>query len=165
MKNLEEYLVLIEEEIDKGKPVRFSNRVAIDKDYIFDILVDIRSNIPEEINQARKIIEDHDKIIEDAKAKAEKIIQETEKEARNMINEHEVYKKAAEKADAYLEEAKKTSENWSLQSVEYVDSLLEEAGNTIEATIEKIEKNQKEAIEYFNQLNKTIYENRGRLRE
>ncbi len=165
MNNLEEYLTLIEEEIDNGKPVRFSNKIAVDKDYILDVVVDIRSNIPDEINRAKKIIEDYEKIISEAESKAEKIIEETEKKVRSMVNEHEIYKKAVEQADTYLEEAKNKAESWSLESVEFVDSVLENTSKALNSTIKKIEKNQQDSINYFNELDDIIYKNWKDLRK
>ncbi len=165
MNNLEDYLLLIEEEIDNGKPVRFTNKTAIDKDYILDVIVDIRGNIPDEINRAKKIVEDYDKIIAEARSNAEKIIEEAEKQAKNMINEHEIYKKAVSQADAHLEEAKARAEGWSLESVEFVDNILENTNKALTTTIEKIEKNQQDSIKYFNDLNEIIYNNRKKLRD
>lgn len=165
MITLEEYLTMIEEELDRGRPVRFSNKITIDKEDILDIIVDIRSNVPDEINRAKKVIEDYEKIIAEAEARARKIIEETEKQARNMVNEHEIYKQAVEKADNYLEDTKKAVESWTLKSVEYVDQALENASNSLTNTIEKLEKNQADTINYFNDLNQAIYKNREQLRQ
>ncbi len=165
MNNLEDYLLLIEEEIDNGKPVHFTKKTAIDKNYILDVIVDIRSNIPDEINRAKKIIEDYDKIIAEAQLNAEKIIEEAEKKAKNMVNEHEIYKKAVTQADERLEEAKRQAESWSIESVRFVDDVLENTSNALNATIEKIEKSQQESINYFNELNELIYNNRKELRK
>ncbi len=154
MNNLEDYLILIEDEIDRGKPVRFTNKIAIDKNNILDILVDIRSNFPVEISRAKQVVADREDIIEEA-----------EKQARSMVNEHEIYKKAVEQANTHLAESKSKVESWSLESVEFVDSVLENTSKALTSTIEKIEKNQQDSIKYFNDLNEIIYNNRKQLRD
>lgn len=164
MNTIEGYLELIEKELNNSKIVRFTNKVAVDKDHIFDILMELRTNMPVEIYEAKKIIEDHDNIIDDANLKREQIIKEADARANTLIKDHEIYKKAEKEGDEYLKNAKKITEEWSLQSVEYVDKILDEAGAALTDLVVQMEKSQKETIDFYGKLYNTIHKNREELR-
>ena len=67
---------------------------GIDKDEAFNILEDIRYNLPRELKEAKKIIDNADKILQDANLEANKIIKMAEEEAQAMVSEHNITKLA-----------------------------------------------------------------------
>ncbi|MCL2461655.1 MAG: ATPase, partial [Defluviitaleaceae bacterium] len=72
--SLMDFLDELEELVESCKSVPFSNRVAVEKDRILDIVRDIRLNIPVELRQAQRILDEHDKIVNEANVKASSIL-------------------------------------------------------------------------------------------
>lgn len=165
MSTLEEYLDRIEDELNDGKKSMLSNRVTVDVDEIQAIVMAIRADLPSEINRARKIIEDHDNIINDARQKAEQIEKEAELRALELTNDHEIYRMAVEQAEELETATKQESEKWMMDSCQYVDELLEDASNIIVEVAEEIDQQQQKLIEHFEKIVAELYRNREDLRQ
>lgn len=164
MSTLEEYLDRIEDELNDGKRSVLSNRVTVDVEEIQAIVMAIRADLPSEITRARKIIEDHDNIINDAKQKAEQIEKEAELRALELTNDHEIYRLAVEQAEELEATSKEESEKWMMNTCQYVDGLLEDAANSIVEATEEIEQQQQKLTENFKKIVDELYRHREDLR-
>jgi len=164
MDTLLDYLDQIEDILDASKSVPFSNKISVERDRIYDVMNEIRLNLPTEIRAAQRIIEDHDKIVADARAKAAAILDEAEDEAKLLVHEHEIFRRAAEQAQETIEDSKKEARTIQLNAIDYVDDLLEKTENMIRDTMENVIEQSREVNDYFSQTVDTIYENRQSLR-
>jgi vacuolar-type H+-ATPase subunit H len=164
MESLLDFLDAIEDLLDSSKSIPFSNRIQVDKERIFDIINDIRLNLPNEIRHAQRIIEDHDKIINDAKAKAANIVKDAENDAKALTNSHEIFRRANEQATDYIEETKQNARDMRLNAVDYADEILEKSETMIKETMDNMEQQFKYMSEYFTQTINVLYENRQQLR-
>ena len=52
----------LEDILDQSRAVPFSNKVAIDKDEIYDIIAEIRLRLPNDIKQSKFIVSERNKI-------------------------------------------------------------------------------------------------------
>lgn len=154
MDSMLDYLDMLEDLIEGGKAMPFSSKVSLDKDQIFDLLADMRLNLPNEIRQAQKIIDDHDRIINDSKSKATAIIREAEERAQEMVYEHEIYKRAEEEARDLIEETRRSVREMRSSTMEYADEILS-------GTEEHI----REAMANMNLLNRAIEDSLGQTIE
>jgi len=159
-----DYLNKIEDAIDDAKTVRFSNKVAVDKNEVFEIIKEIRLNLPGEIRDAQRIIEDHDRIINSAKARAEDILTEAENEANSLVDEHEIFRRATERANDIIDEAKKTAKDTQLNSLDYADEILEKTEHIVKETLENMGDQFKFLNNFLTQTADVLYENRQSLR-
>lgn len=164
MESLLDYLDAIEDILDSSKTVPFSNKISVEKERIFDIISEIRLNLPNEIRHAQRIIEDHDKIINDAKVKAGNIMRDTEDEIKALTNNHEIYRRAAEQATEVIEETKRGARDMRLNAMDYADGLLEKSEAMIRETMVNMEQQYKIMLDYFSQTIDVLYENRQQLR-
>ena len=71
MAQIEDYLEQIEDVLDTGRSIPFSDKVGVDADEIRDILDDIRSQLPAEITQAKSITLEKESILSRAKTAAD----------------------------------------------------------------------------------------------
>ncbi|MCL2708136.1 MAG: ATPase [Defluviitaleaceae bacterium] len=164
MEPLLDYLDQIEDILDGSKAVPFSNRISVEKERIFDVISEIRLNLPNEIRHAQRIISEHDKVINDAKIKAGNIIKEAESEAKMLTNNHEIFKRANEQAAEFIEETKKSARDMRLNAMDYTDEVLEKSEAMIRETMQNMEQQYKYMMEYFTQTIDVLYENRQQLR-
>jgi len=164
MDSLLDYLDQIEDILDASKSVPFSNKISVEKERIYDVINEIRLNLPNEIRQAERIIDTHDKIIADARAKANMILKEAEDEAKAMTNESEIFRRATEQASDTLESTKKSAREMRIGAKDYADDLLEKTEDMIRETMENIDEQFKMMNNYFNQTMDVLYENRQSLR-
>ncbi len=164
MESVEDLLDLIEDEVDSSKAARFNgNKKAVDANVILNLIVDIRNSLPVELSKARRIIAEHDKIIEDAKIKAEEILEKATLEAEDLVSDHPIYMTAQEEAEIIINKAHQVTSDWQQQTVEYVDSMFEEANDTVLELADIVDKYQTELRTYFEKLANEIYEAREKL--
>ncbi|MDR1664234.1 MAG: hypothetical protein LBR83_04840 [Clostridiales bacterium] len=164
MESLLDYLDAIEDILDSSKAVPFSNKISVEKERIFDVISEIRLNLPNEIRHAQRIIEDHDKIINEAKSRAASLLKEAETEAKTLTNNHEIYRRANDQASEHIEETKKSIREMRLNAMDYADEMLEKSEGMIREVMENMDLQYKYMLDYFSQTINVIYENRQQLR-
>ena len=164
MDSLLDYLDQIEDILDASKSVPFSNKISVEKERIYDVMNEIRLNLPTEIRHAQRIIEDHDKIIADARVKASGILKEAEEEAKLLTNEHEIFRRANEQASDLIEESKKNARDLRVNAMDYADEILEKTENMIKEGMENIDEQFRMVNSYLSQTIDVLYENRQSLR-
>ena len=78
MSRIEQLIDEIEEFVESCKPQPFSQtKIIVPKDELFELLTELRLKTPDEIKRYQKIIANKDKIIGDAQAQAERMLEET----------------------------------------------------------------------------------------
>lgn len=116
----------LEDLVDNASPVPLTGKCMIKKDEFFDVLQDIRLQLPEDLKQAKWIKEERQRILAEAQKEADGIIKSAENQIVALINEHEITKQAKENALVIINDAKNTAKEIKKGTKEYVDGLLEE---------------------------------------
>ena len=121
----------LEEILANASKVPFSEKAIVDSDEIRSIVDDIRLSMPKDIQQAKWVKDEQDRIINEARGEYDKVIIAAKKQAEYLV-ENDIIKKEAEKrADALISEAENHSRYIKLRSYEYVDKLLFDMQNDI----------------------------------
>ena len=131
-----ELLAELEEIIEKGVEIPVIKKTFLDKEKLLDLINDISLAIPEELREAKSIIEDRDRIINDAKRQAEAKIKEAEHKVVALIDEHEITKRANEKANEIIEKAQREGKDIRLASYNFTTSLLDK----VERKVDEVKK-------------------------
>ena len=121
---IEEILANIEDMLEHGKSVPFSDKTMIDREEMFDLITDVRLKLPTEIEQSKWVLEEKNRILVDAQHEAEEIRRAAEEERVRMINENEVTRAAYAQAEEIVENAKRVAKEMRLGAKEYADDLL-----------------------------------------
>ncbi len=137
-------LETLEEALERGKNVPFSNKTIVDKDEILDIVKEIRLKLPDELKQAKWVKEERGRIIAEAQKESDGIIKEAENRIIAMIDEHEITRKAYEQKAQIIESANEMSREISQGTKDYADNLLEKIEIALEDALKTIQNNRKE---------------------
>lgn len=97
----------------------------INKENVLNLIDEIRLKLPDELKQARRIKEECDNIIKDARMQADKIIDEARAKGIALIDEHEITRAANEKAAAILSKAEAATAEMENNAVAYAENLLD----------------------------------------
>jgi len=162
--SLMDYLDELEELVDNSKSVPFSNKVGIEKEKIFDIVRDIRLNLPAELRQAQRILDERDKIINEAKIKAASMVDEAEAAAQFMVSTSEIYKAAEEQSDELLEQTRQNARDMRLNAMDYADELLSKTESMIREALYNMDQQHQMMDNYFSETIDILYSNRQELR-
>jgi len=168
---IEDLLSRMEDVLEAARAVPFSNKVSIDKHAIYDIIDDLRpvladvaEDLPNEIVQAKRVISDSDKILNDARNKASMVMKSAESEVQKMTDDHEITKLATAQASQIVEEGKRNARELRLNAMEYADEILAKTEEIIRIASESFIHRSREAESFFNETVDTIYNNRQELR-
>ena len=155
----------LEDLINSSSKMPFSEKGIIDLDVAQKIMEDIRLNLPRDIQQAKWLNSEKDRIISDAKREYNRMINEAKDQVEYLVNNNNITKDAQKRADAVLKEAENHANYMKYRSYEYIDQLLYDMQNDIASVggsyIEPM-------TEYFNQMlnniNARVNQNRQEMK-
>lgn len=141
-----EYLGLIgvlEELVETAPKVPFSNKCMLDRDEMLDLIRELRERLPEDIKQAKWIKDERQKLLADAQKEANGILKEAENKFQELVDEHEITKKASEQARDIIEDTNKKSKGIRLGTRDYVDGILGDLEKTLSTTLKTIQEDRR----------------------
>jgi len=155
----------LEDLITSSSKMPFSEKGIIDLDVAQKIMEDIRLNLPRDIQQAKWLNSEKDRIISEAKREYNRMINEAKDQVEYLVNNNNITKDAQKRADALLKEAENHANYMKYRSYEYIDQLLYDMQNDIASVggsyIEPM-------TEYFNQMlsniNARVNQNRQEMK-
>ena len=143
----------LENIIEKGVSVPFTGRCLLDKDELLDFIEDLKIKLPDDLKQAKWIKEERQRILEEAQTEADDIIKAAKEKGISMIDENEITKKAMERSNKILEEARENAKTVQISSYTYADNLLENVERAVGNAMRDLE-----------QCAKIVHENRNELK-
>ncbi|MBQ2663280.1 MAG: ATPase [Clostridia bacterium] len=141
-----EIVDMLEETIDKASAVPLTGKVMVDKDELLDYIQEIRLVYPDELKEAKWVKEERQRILSEAESRAEAIQKNAEETQMQLIDEHEVTKRAYEQANELVNAAQTKSIEIKTDTDQYVDDILNDAEHRLDLLLRKI----REDRSYFN---------------
>ena len=120
---LEEIDAVIQE-VREAKPVPLSASAMINKKGMLARLERIRREIPEELRQARFVVQDREGIFSEAQAEIDKMKAEAQAERDRMVARTEVVAAARREADKIIDGARNRAQQMRMEADDYVDAKL-----------------------------------------
>ena len=137
--NVDELLDLMEETLEEGTAMPFSSgKRVVDVDKMRDIIDDVRANLPDEMRQSKKIVDDRERIMQDAHQEAHSIIKQAEERAKLLTSEQEITKRAQKRAVEILTTAQNQSREISKSATSYCETILKNAEESLARSIADI---------------------------
>ncbi len=141
-----ETLDLIEQVLDKGSNMPFTNKIAVDADAIRTYIGNIRMDLPVEIEKAQEVLEHYNSILRKASTEASVTTSSAQKQADELIETAKIKAKeiidnadanAAAKISAAEDHARRLVEETSVAHAaqEFSDRVRSQATAQAEATI------------------------------
>lgn len=138
--DLEAQINELEEMVSKARRVPLSSSIMVSEKGIFDLIDQLRANVPEELKQARWIIKERSEMLDEARREADKIIAESRIKADEMITETEIVRAAKKEAAENLEEARSNARKIRLEAEDYADEKLANMEATLHRMVSTIRK-------------------------
>ncbi|MDI6868303.1 MAG: ATPase [Coprothermobacterota bacterium] len=129
-----EILEEIETLIDQGKKIPFTHNVTINMDRMLELLDQIRENFPQELSQAKWVLQEKRRLLDEAQQEADRIIQSANAKAQAMLQENEIMRRAEEKAREVYQRAVEEARTLKRDAEAYAEAILAK----LEANIEKM---------------------------
>jgi cell division septum initiation protein DivIVA len=116
-----------------AKHVPFSNDVRISKQDTRAVLDEMRTKMPEEIREARWIVQERQELMSEAKREADRIAEQARKHQTALVAQHELIRHAERAAEEIIERARAREGEIRLG----VENYAEEIFDTLELNLAK----------------------------
>lgn len=104
--------------------VPFTSRALVDEDRLLDLIEELRSLLPPEIQQAKDVMAQRDQMLIEAQRHAEATLAEARHQAQMMTSDHAVARAAAEEAERVRRQLEQDTINQQAGADRYAEELL-----------------------------------------
>jgi vacuolar-type H+-ATPase subunit H len=127
----------LEEVLGGGSHLPLTSRTLVDEQEILDILDQIRVSIPDEIKAARRLTQERDQLLADARGEADRLVHEAEEHVATRLAEHHLVRsaegRAAEIEERALEEAERMRRETEAYAYRVMQRLREQVAQISQA--------------------------------
>jgi len=134
----------LEELVDRAPKIPMTGKVWLDDSVILDLVDRIRAALPEEIEHAKWLLNERKRILEEAEAEANSIVNRGKSYADKMAEENEVVKQAQAYAEEMVGQAKTYAREVKSGAMQYADGLLLQVEKNLVETLQSIRANREE---------------------
>ncbi len=128
---------------DRGIQVPLTKMVLIDEEQFLRLINQLRISVPKEVQEAKQVQQDRDRILAQAQERAQNIVALAEQQAEEMVAEHGIAQRAEEREEALLEHAHLEAESiradadaYALRVLVELEEQLRSFQNTVRNGIE-----------------------------
>lgn len=114
----------LEQLVTSGTRLPIASRTMIDEGAFLDIIDQLRVSVPEEIRQARRFSTERERVMEQAEAEAQKVINTAHERAMLMLQDNDLVRRADEEARRRIEEADHEAEEIRRGADQYALDVL-----------------------------------------
>ena len=114
----------LETQLSKGWRLPFTSNLVIDEDAFLDVIDQMRISIPEEVKQAKRLAAERDRVLDQSRQEADRIVATAQQQVVSLTSEHEVVKSAQEIAEEIIAEANRSAGEVRAEADVYVMDVL-----------------------------------------
>ncbi|TWH48415.1 ATP synthase F0 subunit B [Sporomusa sp. KB1] len=132
----------------------FTNKRVLEEDDLAKFLDDFRELLPKELEEAKRIIADRQRILEEAQKEAQNIVEQAKTYVIKLTDENLINKQAQEQANDLMTQASLTAKNLQIDAVNYADEVFKHVLNNLEQTLEVVRQGHRDLQQNKNNLTK-----------
>ncbi|MBM6896134.1 hypothetical protein H9X86_01940 [Pseudoflavonifractor capillosus] len=125
---VEELLNMLFDMVDEARNAPLSSeKCIIERDKALDLIEDVKAQLPVELAEARKVLNNRNELLSGAKREAEELQKRAENEARRLISETEITAAARKNAAEMTAQAEQKSKEIRMAANKYCDDVMRRA--------------------------------------
>jgi cell division septum initiation protein DivIVA len=128
--------------VNSGFRMPLTGKVSVDEREALDVLDLMRTAIPDEIKQARRVTQDREKILAQAQTESSRLVTQAQERAERLIADQNVHVSAEQRAQEVLARARGEAEEMRRGADDYAADML----NRLEIELNRIEASVRSAI-------------------
>ncbi len=115
-----------------------NDKCIVEREKVLEILNDIKTGMPVELSEAKRLVSARDEFIGNAKREAESIRKNAEDKARAMLEEQEIVRVAKAQSAELVSSAEFKSKELRRVANEYVDEILRRTEETVSTALKSV---------------------------
>jgi hypothetical protein len=129
----------LEELASTAKRVPLSTRVMIEEEELLNVVDQLRVSVPQEMKQARRVVQDRQKIIAEAQVEADKILAVAKERAEYLMNDHGLVNEAKARSEDILRKAKDDAKRSMSEIDVYALHMLTQLEHLLQENLQQIQ--------------------------
>jgi cell division septum initiation protein DivIVA len=110
--------------VEGARSMPMSASCVVNRADLLGLLSEVREALPESLSQAQALLGDREQMVAEARAEAERIIEDAHQHRGSLVSGTEIARRSQEEADRILAEARREAEEIRVEADDYVDSKL-----------------------------------------
>jgi hypothetical protein len=123
----------------EARPMPLSASVLVSRETLTQLVAEIRELLPTELRQARWVLREREKVLNEAEQTAQRLIADAEQECLRLTGETEVVRAAEREAKRVKREAQDQSRAMRLEAEDYIDAQLARFEFVLQKTLKTVE--------------------------
>lgn len=141
MNNTQKIIDLLEKTVMSSSNLPFSGKVMINREKIYSLIEELRESLPQEFNQAKRIVSEKYLVLEDAQKEASKILDIAKFEASRLIEESTITKAAQMRAEEIIKQGEEEVKKHAISVLNQLKGVVERLLGEIDKEKNKLEQN------------------------
>lgn len=138
----------IQELVEKAKSVPLSGKKMIESERLLELIDELRTNMPKEVQIAKNLAAESNTIIDNAKQEAERIVQQAEERAKMMIDQNEITRQAQQRAGEIIGKANHEASKIRQAADSYIESIMKKADDQLSENLAELKKTRQQLKNY-----------------
>lgn len=134
----------MEEMIENCARIPMTRKVLVDEDRLLDFMDRIRTCMPDEIRQAKWIMQEREKVMADSKQEAMRVLEDAQKEIEKRAENSEVARQAQLMAEEIIGKAETVAREIREGARAYADDVLRNLAENTTRIMEQIQQGREE---------------------
>jgi F0F1-type ATP synthase membrane subunit b/b' len=126
--------------VEGARSMPMSASCVVNRADVLGLLEDLRTRLPQAMDEAQELLGDRSAVVEDGRREAERIIADAREERLRLVEQTEVMQAAREESHRVLDDAHTQSEGMRNEVEDYVDAKLANFEIVLTKTLEAVER-------------------------
>src|SRR6185437_14076249 len=129
----------LEELVNSAMRVPLSNRIMVEEEEFLSVIDQLRLSVPQEIKQARRVVQERQQIIGTAQDEAAKILSVAKERAEYLMNEQGLINEAKARSEEILRQAKDSTKRSMGEVDVYALQILTQLEQALQQNLQQIQ--------------------------
>lgn len=125
----------LEELLDSSRRVPLTGKLMVDEDEAYSIIDEMKDSLPKELQEAKWLSEERDRILADARSQADDIVKRAYELAEKATSESAITKQAESQAEEILKKAREAAKEIRSGALEYAERTLDSSIKAVENSL------------------------------
>jgi len=119
-------------------------KLLVDEDEVFNIIDDLRAALPQELEQAKWLLKERERILQEARKEAEDIVKDAQGQIASLASESIIAKEARAQADELMERAREVAQEINAGAREYADDIMKRVEDVLTDLLSRVQAGRRE---------------------
>jgi len=128
----------LEATVNNGWHIPLTSDVIVNEEEMLRVLDEMRVRVPQEVQQAKRLLQDKDRVLAQAREERDRMVALASEEASRLTEEDDITKSAQVRAQTILERAKRDADSIRKGADDYVVEVLGNLQQQIEQILRTV---------------------------